>query len=109
MNTITTPVRKINKQRVIFTCNTKCGHVWAREYFKHMTNGHLFRRVDGAAMIWREEDYKCPSCGNETYVSAEDVNGEVNEKHLCDARCMSAKTGACSCSCGGANHGIAHL
>lgn len=94
--------------RVIFKCGRKaCKHVWAMEY-THKRYESLYR-VENGNQVWRQEDYHCPKCGDECYVKATNVVGVYNEKHACNARCMSSTSGACSCSCGGANHGAGHL
>lgn len=94
--------------RVIFKCGRKaCKHVWAIEY-THKRYDSLYR-VENDNQIWRTEDYHCPKCNDECYVKATNVVGVYNEKHACNARCMSSTSGACSCSCGGANHGAGHL
>jgi len=36
------------------------------------------------------------------------INGRTTD-HECDARCMAATGHSCECSCGGANHGAAHV
>lgn len=33
------------------------------------------------------------------------IKGQYSEKHVCDARCISAIGPNCECSCGGENHG----
>lgn len=94
--------------RVIFKCGRRaCKHVWAIEY-THKRYDSLYR-VENGNQIWRQEDYHCPKCNDECYVKATNVVGVYNEKHACNARCMSSTSGACSCSCGGANHGAGHL
>lgn len=37
------------------------------------------------------------------------ICGTVSEHHKCDSRCTNAKGSDCECSCGGANHGAAHV
>lgn len=36
------------------------------------------------------------------------VDGRVNEKIKCNARCTHSKGFVCECSCGGKNHGAGH-
>lgn len=115
----------VNPTRIIFKCKTKaCKRVWAHEYrkvfrqmaeTKYLRTGKLFRieavyttiRFENGKRVRYEEDYNCPDCGKRGESSV--VVGVLNETHKCDARCMSAKNGACECSCAGANHGVAHL
>ncbi len=117
---------ELKKTRIIYKCSyKKCKHVWAHEYrkvFRQMeeritprngfpiripTQFDFYRYVDGE--IRREdEERKCPKCGLGRG-TPNIVVGVVNSKHTCDARCMSAKSGDCECSCGGENHGIAHV
>jgi hypothetical protein len=111
--------------RIIFKCKTKgCKQVWAKEYrkvFRVMPEEiwskwggkpykieavYDYLRIENGRTFSAEDDCQCSKC---------DSRGEPNivvgkhSDHVCDARCMSAKNGACECSCGGANHGINHL
>lgn len=45
----------------------------------------------------------CPAHGAEMVYRR--VRGTFNPDKTCDSRCTHAKTAACDCSCGGANHG----
>lgn len=36
------------------------------------------------------------------------IRGRYSPDRVCDARCMGATGPACSCQCGGANHGASH-
>jgi hypothetical protein len=36
------------------------------------------------------------------------VEGTFSKDHQCDSRCLNAKGHTCTCSCGGANHGMGH-
>lgn len=97
-----------NTQRVIFTCKRQaCKHVWAYEY-PDRDGDSLYRLVEGERR-WKQQDYVCPACGNDFCVKANVVVGTYNEQHICNARCMGATSGACDCSCGGANHGSSHV
>lgn len=56
------------------------------------------------------DDYaKCPNCGKCNWKIIKLAKAEYSAKVKCDARCVSATSGGCSCSCGGANHGSKHL
>lgn len=48
----------------------------------------------------------CPICNEVMY--GDKVQGYTTN-HICDARCTGAVGKICECSCGGANHGSAHL
>jgi hypothetical protein len=48
---------------------------------------------------------RCPEHGVYRLAS---VKGRLVPDHKCDARCTTATGPACDCSCGGANHGVAH-
>jgi hypothetical protein len=100
--------RERSVERVIFTCKRRaCKHVWAHEY-TGKAGDSLYRIVDGEKQ-WMADDYQCPECGNSLYIESNLVVGTYNEKHVCNARCMSATSGVCSCSCGGKQHGMNHL
>lgn len=45
-----------------------------------------------------------PKC-QDHILRAHTVDGTYNPDRACDARCMGAVGPACSCSCGGENHG----
>ena len=47
---------------------------------------------------------KNEACVNH-HITAHTVNGELNPEKACDARCLGATGPACSCECGGENHG----
>jgi hypothetical protein len=116
----------IVKTRIIFRCKRKgCKHTWAREYRKIFTvmpeiiwprSGGKSYRVDAVfsykridehgVLIDSLSDYDCPECGK--HGESNVVVGSLSN-HVCDARCMGAKNGACECSCQGMNHGISHL
>ncbi len=103
-------------RRIIWSC--KCGLVRAHDYtavatfmFTDKRSGvhkysepRLSREVDGRArdVSW---DAKCP-CGRQRKSAT--VKG-VRSAHVCDARCEAATGGHCECSCGGKNHGKAHM
>lgn len=61
------------------------------------THDHIAATVDGA----------CPDHGA-VEVRVSPIRGTVTD-HECDSRCTSAKGPNCECSCGGANHGAAHV
>lgn len=99
--------------RVIFTCKNKnCKQVWAFEY-ENANNGlsagsSLYRIENGKKVFYGEDiNGRCPNCRS-LHIEGNRVEGKVTD-HVCNAKCMSAKNGACECSCGGANHGISHL
>jgi hypothetical protein len=48
---------------------------------------------------------RCPDHG---VYRLQAVRGKLAPEHKCDARCMNATGHNCECSCGGANHGLAH-
>lgn len=96
--------------RYIWKCRNKnCKHVWALEYIKRGSSA--YRMVDGK-QIWVSDDFagdlRCPNC-RRNLPDGNQVKGVYNEKHACNAKCMSSTSGVCSCSCGGKNHGIGHL
>lgn len=100
--------RERSTTRVIFKCKRRaCKHVWAYDYTGKQGSS-LYRMVDGVQQ-WKSDDYRCPACGNDYVVESNEVQGVQNDAHVCDARCMSAISGVCSCSCGGKNHGLNHL
>lgn len=114
--------------RVIYTCRRKsCKHVFALEYRVEGTDRYGLSygtrelkpgeqesnmdRLYGGRRQYSDDmagDLYCPECGCNLPKSNR-VVGHYNEQHVCNAKCMGATTGACSCSCGGANHGINHL
>lgn len=113
------------KTRVIFRCKNKsCKHVWAKEYRKvyqvvgytewskvthkpyTVKDVYQYQRIEDGKVIRYEMDFNCPACGQRG--ESDIVVGTFSE-HVCDARCMGVKKGACECSCGGANHGINYL
>lgn len=101
-------IAHVETVRAIFTCKRRaCRHVWAHDY-TGKSGASLYRIVDGAKR-WKQDDYQCPACGNDYIVTCNVVQGTYNEKHICNAKCMSATSGVCSCSCGGKNHGVNHL
>lgn len=112
--------------RVIFTCrNRNCKHVFAFDYHqegidrynlpygtRELKEGeeqsrydHQGRRSLNADVMG---DLRCPKC-RVNLPKSNRVNGTLNESHKCNAKCQSSKSGVCSCSCGGKNHGIAYL
>lgn len=36
------------------------------------------------------------------------LSGKMNPQKTCNGRCLAATSGACECSCGGANHGASY-
>lgn len=96
-------------KRVIYTCK-KCGTVIARDYFRQDGNLKLFR-MEGERVIWQEQDMHCTCKPGMSYsrFKATFVQATLNEKHVCDARCMNAKGSDCTCSCNGENHGKSFL
>lgn len=103
-------------RRIIWSC--KCGLVRAHDYtatarltrfdaarvLATYSEPVLTREVDGRIrdVSW---DAKCP-CGRQRKSAT--VKG-VRSAHVCDARCEAATGGHCECSCGGKNHGKAHM
>ena len=115
--------------RVIYTCRrAACTHVWALEYnvtgkdFRGMPAGTrevkegervaFKQQVSAGDRISYQEDVMgdlcCPACGCNLPKSNR-VEGRYNASRKCNAKCQSSTSGVCSCSCGGENHGIAHL
>lgn len=107
---------KVWTRRIIWSC--KCGLVRAYDYtatarlqyvdkFGCAKYGEprVTRLVDGVSRDV-SHDCKCPGCGRDRKNAR--VTG-VRTEHKCDARCMASKSGVCECSCGGKNHGSAHL
>ncbi|GAN79799.1 hypothetical protein [Acidocella aminolytica] len=103
------------KTRFIFRCGNKaCGRVWAREYDSRMVPvgyGRSVPRYERETETGRKVeagyDTRCPSCSG-MRAQASRVAG-FRTAHACDARCTEAKGFKCECSCGGKNHGRAHL
>lgn len=54
------------------------------------------------------EKHECVN-GHRTYLRWDSLNGKYSAKHECGSRCMASTGPSCSCTCGGANHGTAHL
>lgn len=50
---------------------------------------------------------QCRACGAER--SAKLVLGTVNKAVVCNDKCMASHGTVCECSCGGKNHGGAHV
>ena len=112
--------------RVIFTCrNRNCKHVFAFDYrqdgidrynlpsgTRELKEGEEQSRFDPQGRRSFNADVMgdlcCPKC-RVNLPKSNRVNGTYNEKHVCNAKCMSSTSGVCSCSCGGANHGASHL
>lgn len=90
--------------RIIFHC--KCGVTRAYDYTKQLGRDVMFYRMDGEHKVYSHHDARC-TCGKK--VKETFVHGVLNEKHICDARCLNATGRDCSCSCGGANHGAKYL
>lgn len=112
--------------RVIYTCrNRNCKHVFAFDYntegtdryglpygSRELRDGEVQDKYDQTGRRSHQADVmgalRCPECRLNLPKSAR-VVGKVNPAHVCNARCMGAKSGACECECGGANHGAGHL
>ncbi len=102
--------------RYIGKCG-ECKQTSARDYTetKSMNFGHgmyaYTANVSGRTRYGRfvraSQDIECPSCSAPRW-NAKKVNGTVSN-HVCDVRCTDAKGHNCECSCGGANHGKAHI
>lgn len=102
--------------RQLFNCKG-CKHTEAREYsvlrVEHYGPGGMYeRRVWGRVNEFGREvtvsrDFiNCPACKVAMRMAV--VQG-LKTEHVCDDRCTEAKGHKCECSCGGANHGKAHL
>jgi len=102
--------------RQIFNCKA-CKHTEANDYTVLRTEmygpGRMYeRRVYGRINAFgrevqpRTDLIECPGC--KKFMRMEMVKGVVTE-HVCDERCTEAKGHKCECSCGGKNHGKAHL
>lgn len=63
---------------------------------RRLPSGH---RVEGYDRIF----FPCLGCGHS--VEARILRGEFKASEVCGSRCMGAVGPACSCSCGGQNHG----
>ncbi len=97
--------------RIIFKC--KCGQAWPHDYE---------RNARGLSRTWEpapedtnqhpistpEWDKRCPKCQHTGTVKTNEVIGTVTSKP-CSEQCMTATSHVCNCSCGGKNHGRAHL
>lgn len=114
--TTTTTTRTV---RVLYRC--ACELVRRRVYSVTRTTtrgcylGRMWTRPGRAA--WKDEagalagdGDRAPSiaCSCGRRVLGEPVRGTMNKRIPCDARCTNAVGPACSCSCGGANHGGGH-
>ncbi len=97
-------------QRVIFTCQ-QCRHVFAYDYMVveagHGIPAGTYRQGAGFLLSPEQDMRHCPACSFR-YCKPTEVVGKHSHK-ACDERCMDAKNAVCCCSCGGANHGKAHL
>lgn len=112
--------------RVIFTCRNKnCKHVFAFDYRTEGTDryglaygsrelkaGEAQEKYDPTGRRTHNADVmgalRCPECKVNLPKSTR-VEGKYSAAHVCSAKCMGAKSGACECECGGANHGVNHL
>jgi len=100
--------------RMIYKCKSKaCGKVRAFDYPEstvlHMGYGRMKREYFRIAADGRKVKMGYESlceCGR--YAISNQVKGFVSA-HVCDSRCTGATGSNCECSCGGANHGSAHL
>ncbi len=98
-------------KRIIYTCQS-CRHVFAYDYLiveaGHGIPAGTYRQDNVRFLVVPEQDMRhCPKCNFRLCKPAE-VVGKHSHKP-CDERCMDAKNATCTCSCGGANHGKAHL
>jgi hypothetical protein len=109
--------------RVIFRCS-RDKTTWAKDYeavtFSHpeptgrpdsfgyriaQKRRTEFYRIDPTGREIRPDDDKtCPRCARRDMVGWRPVEGTVNKRIPCDARCWNATGPQCSCSCGGENH-----
>ena len=121
-----TQTATIETFRMIYTCrNRNCKHVFALDYrhegvdryglaygTRELKQGEEQSRFDpqGRRSLNADVmgDLRCPSC-RVNLPKSNRVVGTINEKHVCNAKCMGSTSGVCSCSCGGANHGASHL
>ena len=108
----TTAVQTI---RYIFKCRRDCcQHVFAFDYVldAEQREGNAARTLEDGTVVYLVEDLnnglRCPACRG-YHPKATRVNGHYNEKHTCNARCMTATSGVCDCQCNGKNHGASHL
>ena len=111
----------IETVRIIFRCqcrcqgmNRRCGTSWAHDYQRN-AQGQLFRTWEAAPedanqepISFPEYDLYCPTCHHKGMVKVSEVIGNVTSKP-CNERCTESTKSVCNCSCGGANHGKAHL
>ena len=107
--------------RIIFKCqcrcqgmDRRCGHVWAFDYQRN-AQGQLFRTwqanpedANQSPISFPEYDLYCPTCHHKGMVKVSEVIGNVTSKP-CNERCTESTKSVCNCSCGGVNHGKAHL
>lgn len=95
--------------RVIFRCK-RCQTVEAHEYINGnrvlpgTTTGVMAER---GIPVTCNDDERCPTCRR--YRQMTTVTGHYNPEHVCNSKCMGAVGPSCDCSCGGQNHGGAHL
>ena len=87
--------------RVIFCCK-RCPIVRSFEY---LSIDSQLVRVLPDYLATPESDLRCP-CGSR-FVDSGHVVGTVTSKP-CSEACQDAHNFVCKCSCGGANHGMAH-
>jgi hypothetical protein len=84
--------------------------------FATMFPGVKGRKYDGyARMVGQPVDFKPVWTGSAYSQDLRPVTRAITyksnpSKHVCNAKCMGAKcNGACECSCGGKNHGVAQF
>ena len=102
MTATTAPTGFVTK-RVLVRCRT-CKHTGWTEAIASYSNGsplparEVIQNAFRAAWAVRE------ACVNHR-ITAHLIEGTVNPEKACGARCVGAVGPACSCECGGENHG----
>lgn len=88
-----------------------CGEITRTEWEARWFGGWEEFRVRQTANLSRWElprtamkTIVCRGCGEQIKKGSKRVVGKKSNRE-CDARCMSATSGACECACEGANHG----
>ena len=107
--------------RVIFRCS-RDRTTWAKDYeavtfsrprfipdvfggrTTHDRREEFYRFDPTGRELRPHDDSRCPTCGRTDMVGWHAVEGKINKRIPCDARCWNATGPQCSCSCGGENH-----
>jgi hypothetical protein len=71
--------------------------------------GESLRDVTAGTGVYRVNNGFVARCtsGHKVFVLSR-IKGTYSADHKCDSRCLNARGHACTCSCGGMNHGRGH-